>query len=70
MKTETALSKKRITNSSSASTSKPELGITETSNSDGLNKSTVHRLMKTLEKEGFVLKEIKRRANISWGFHF
>ncbi|WP_309505671.1 helix-turn-helix domain-containing protein [Thermaerobacillus caldiproteolyticus] len=52
------------------STSKPELGITETSNSDGLNKSTVHRLMKTLEKEGFVLKEIKRRANISWGFHF
>jgi IclR family KDG regulon transcriptional repressor len=39
----------------------PELGITEISNRMGLNKSTVHRLIKTFEKEGFIEKNQKTR---------
>jgi IclR family transcriptional regulator, KDG regulon repressor len=39
----------------------PELGVTEISHRIGLNKSTVHRLIKTLEKAGFIEKNPKTR---------
>ncbi|WP_083978864.1 IclR family transcriptional regulator [Bacillus alveayuensis] len=39
----------------------PELGVTEISHQIGLNKSTVHRLIKTLEKSGFIEKNQKTR---------
>ena len=39
----------------------PELGITEISKQLGLHKTTVHRLLTVLEKEGFVEKNKKNR---------
>jgi IclR family transcriptional regulator, KDG regulon repressor len=39
----------------------PELGITDISIRLGLHKTTVHRLIKTLEKEGFIEKNPKTR---------
>jgi DNA-binding IclR family transcriptional regulator len=43
-----------------------ELGITEIANQLGFNKSTVYRLLGTLESEGFVRKVNDNRYMLSW----
>jgi DNA-binding IclR family transcriptional regulator len=45
---------------------KDELGLTEISKMIGLHKSTVHRLLATLEIRGFVRREQSDRYRIGW----
>ena len=45
---------------------KDELGLTEISKMVGLHKSTVHRLLATLETRGFVRREQSDRYRIGW----
>ncbi len=45
---------------------KDELGLTEISRMIGLHKSTVHRLLATLETRGFVRREQTDRYRIGW----
>ena len=45
---------------------KDELGLTEISKMIGLHKSTVHRLLATLETRGFVRREQSDRYRIGW----
>ena len=45
---------------------KDELGLTEISKMIGLHKSTVHRLLATLETHGFVRREQTDRYRIGW----
>lgn len=43
-------------------TTRSDLGLTEIATQIGLHKSTVHRLMATLEEKGFVIRDAATRS--------